>query len=231
MRLDLAGQGFRETNKSGLCARIGREIFPRPGRAAPGQVDDASLPASKHGGHRRSAKLHRREEVELHRRFPRTPVAFPDLANGPLHGGVVHQDLDPTPALHLLDHGLQTGLAAQIRTNRVEDLTGCRRQRLAQPVQFLRIASHHDQAGALAPEETGDLQPQPACAASDKALSPSQAHGYARSRTHGLSCRNCKVRSMPCLMVSFGAQPSRRILPQSRRMNGLSPIQPRSPPA
>ena len=51
------------------------------------------------------------------------------------------------------------------------------------------------------------------------------------SSTHGFARRNSSVRMMPCSMVSSGFQPSERMRAQSRKMNGLSPTQPRSPPA
>ncbi len=50
------------------------------------------------------------------------------------------------------------------------------------------------------------------------------------SNTHSLVCRNSTVLSIPSRMLSFGFQPKDRTFAVSRKMNGLSPIQPRSPP-
>ena len=125
------------------------------------------------------AQLHGYEKVELDRRLPRLPVALPELADGALYGGIVHQHLDATPTLHLLNHAAQTGIAAQISRQDVQDLPGrsLGLQSLAQTVEFPGVTRHHDQVGALAPEEPGDLQPQPARAAGDQCLSPVQTHG------------------------------------------------------
>ena len=50
------------------------------------------------------------------------------------------------------------------------------------------------------------------------------------SKTQRFARSQSTVRTMPSRMVSFGRQPVARILAVSRKMNGLSPIQPRSPP-
>src|SRR5712675_342803 len=48
--------------------------------------------------------------------------------------------------------------------------------------------------------------------------------------THGLDCKYSTVLTTPWRIVNFGRHPSARILAVSRKMNGLSPLQPRSPP-
>ncbi len=53
---------------------------------------------------------------------------------------------------------------------------------------------------------------------------------FLRSKIHGLSRKNATVLRMLSSMLSFGRQPRARILVVSRKMNGLSPAQPRSPP-
>src|SRR5579862_6423443 len=53
---------------------------------------------------------------------------------------------------------------------------------------------------------------------------------HRRTKTQGLCSRKRTVVSTPSRIDSFGAQPNARIFLQSRKMNGLSPIQPRSPP-
>src|SRR5450631_4313888 len=50
------------------------------------------------------------------------------------------------------------------------------------------------------------------------------------SITQGLAIRYSSVFITPFWIDSFGVQPSARIRLQSRKINGLSPIQPRSPP-
>src|ERR1700735_3047825 len=50
------------------------------------------------------------------------------------------------------------------------------------------------------------------------------------SSSDGFDCKYRKVRTIPCWMLSFAVQPAARILEQSRKMKGLSPIQPRFPP-
>ena len=55
------------------------------------------------------------------------------------------------------------------------------------------------------------------------------ACGFAHS-THGLFRRNSRVRITASRIVSRGFQPRDRILVVSRKMNGLSPTQPRHPP-
>ena len=50
------------------------------------------------------------------------------------------------------------------------------------------------------------------------------------SRIHALACSHCKVRRMLWRIVNVGFQPVAWIFFVSRKMNGLSPIQPRSPP-
>ena len=50
------------------------------------------------------------------------------------------------------------------------------------------------------------------------------------SSSQVLACRYASVFKMPSRIVSVGVQPNDRIFVQSSRMNGLSPIQPRSPP-
>src|SRR4051794_34532936 len=54
------------------------------------------------------------------------------------------------------------------------------------------------------------------------------AHRF--TNTQGLRSRKSTVARIPSRMLSFGCQPSARIRLQSRKINGLSPIQPRSPP-
>src|ERR1700736_4785245 len=50
------------------------------------------------------------------------------------------------------------------------------------------------------------------------------------STTHGLAIKYSNVLITPLWIDNLGDQPSARIRLQSRKMNGLSPIQPRSPP-
>src|SRR5438876_2061946 len=62
-------------------------------------------------------------------------------------------------------------------------------------------------------------------------LCPSVARTQWRdSNSHAFARRYSTVFSTPWRMVSFGFQPSERTFFVSRKMNGLSPIQPRSPP-
>src|SRR5688500_8388037 len=51
-----------------------------------------------------------------------------------------------------------------------------------------------------------------------------------QSNTHGFSRRKSTVRSTPCRMPNRGAQPVARAFFVSRKINGLSPTHPRSPP-
>ena len=51
------------------------------------------------------------------------------------------------------------------------------------------------------------------------------------SKTQRFCASQSTVRNTPSRIVSFGFQPSARMRRVSRRMNGLSPIHPRSPPA
>ena len=60
--------------------------------------------------------------------------------------------------------------------------------------------------------------------------SGAQAAALRDSSTHGLACKYVSVRSTASRMLSFGRQPRARTRAVSRKMNGLSPIQPRSPP-
>ena len=67
----------------------------------------------------------------------------------------------------------------------------------------------------------------------DRTQVPKTEHAYVHSRTsstHGFPLRYSSVRRIPSRIVSFGIQPNSRILRQSRKMKGLSPIHPRSPP-
>ncbi len=57
-----------------------------------------------------------------------------------------------------------------------------------------------------------------------------ELHGCC-SKTQRFWASQSTVRSTPSRMVSFGFQPSARMRRVSSRMNGLSPIHPRSPPA
>src|SRR5215467_8420666 len=59
---------------------------------------------------------------------------------------------------------------------------------------------------------------------------PDSSNGSRRSSSQSLSRRNASVRRTPCSMLSCGCHPSARIRVVSRKMNGLSPTQPRSPP-
>ena len=56
-----------------------------------------------------------------------------------------------------------------------------------------------------------------------------ELHGRC-SNTQRFAASQSTVRTTPSRMVSFGFQPSARMRCVSRKMNGLSPIQPRSPP-
>src|SRR5215472_1348853 len=73
---------------------------------------------------------------------------------------------------------------------------------------------------------THDLEPR--CSECDFTLDRLQRRF---SSTHGLLRRNSSVRTMPCSMVNSGFHPNDRMRAQSRKMNGLSPTHPRSPPA
>src|SRR5258708_16179589 len=50
------------------------------------------------------------------------------------------------------------------------------------------------------------------------------------SRSQVFACRYSRVAMTPSRIERRGSQPIARILAVSRKMNGLSPIQPRSPP-
>src|SRR5262249_15905679 len=65
----------------------------------------------------------------------------------------------------------------------------------------------------------------------DAAKVPQPEHAYVQSSTPEFSVRKSTVRTAPSRIDRLGAPPSDRTRAVSRKMNGLSPIHPRSPPA
>ena len=125
---------------------------------------------------------------------------------GLLHGG------EPQPS------GPQPGLQQLVEAGLEQ-----RRAALAQPLQHrpLAVEAGHVVAG-LGQAGGGHAAQVPQAVDDDPHVRLSSTQGLARSQS--------RVRSTPWRMVSLGRQPRARARAASRKMKGLSPIQPRSPP-